>query len=107
MNVFIKKLINTSLLFAGVIALISLAFRSTLYWAFTVADGEPYGGGDAIEMLFFSLILLSCAVVIILSFIRLGFWFRLSKAHCAKSILASISIGVLYFNLHGLMPRLM
>ncbi len=89
------------------ITFIGLVFRSTLYWSFSVAQGEPYGSGDIIEMLLALLLILSSFLGLIYTLILLLVPKYRHYFRALKLAVICISSPICYYFLHALMPKLM
>lgn len=89
-----------------VILTLAFIFRATLYWSVPVADGEPIGGGDIIEVLFFLLLLGSCLLSILYSALLAAVPKVRNISYSIKLLLIGVGTPLMFLLLHPLIPRL-
>ena len=89
-----------------VVLVMALVFRATLYWTIPVADGEPKGGGEILEVLLFLGLLTTSALAVLVA-ILLAVVPAIREARLAVRLgLVALFSPVAYWVLHPLVPRL-
>ena len=102
----IRRIYQVLAIVPFVILVLALLFRATLYWSIPVADGEPKGGGDILEVLLFLILLGSCLLSILFSaFIAVVPKIR-NHTYSMKLLLIGIVVPLVYWFIHPWVPRL-
>jgi len=102
----VRRIYKTLVVIPVVLLLVALLFRATLYWSIPVADDEPYGGGDILEIILFLLIILfSLAAALYATILAVVPKLR-EKKYILRLLLVGALVPMLYFILHPLMPKL-
>ena len=89
-----------------VILVLAFAFRATLYWSIPVADGEPKGGGDIIEILLFLLLISSCILSILFSALLAVIPKIRNNTYSVKLLIIGVVIPLVFWVIHPFIPRL-
>lgn len=89
-----------------IILVLAFLFRATLYWSIPVADGEPKGGGDVLELLLFMLLLGSCLLCLLFSCVMAVFPKIRNKTDSIKLLVIGLGVPLVFWFLHPLIPRL-
>ncbi|NRA62851.1 MAG: hypothetical protein HRU19_00125 [Pseudobacteriovorax sp.] len=100
----ILKLCHRILLIQLGIAICGLLYRSTLYWIFPVAEGEPYGWGDMIDLGFYLSLL---GIMLILIGLALVITLKKRYHQAVKINILAIVIPLGFYLMHPLVPQLM
>ena len=87
--------------------LAAFLFRSTLYWSMPVADGEPKGGGDVIEIFIFLLLLGFSLLGLFYAFLLAAIPKIRNFNYASKLAAAAFVTPVLFWFIHPHIPRLM
>ena len=102
-----RRIYKTLAVAPVVILVLAFIFRATLYWSFSVADGEPKGGGDIIEIFLFLLLLGSCLLSILYA-VLIALVPRLrNHLYSINLLVIGILIPVIFWFLHPIIPRLL
>jgi len=89
-----------------VILVLTFAFRATFYWSIPVADGEPKGGGDVIEILLFLLLIGSCILSILFSALLAVIPKIRNNTYSLKLLIIGVLIPLVFWVIHPFIPRL-
>jgi len=89
-----------------VIMVLAFIFRATLYWSFSVADGEPKGGGDVIEIILFLLLLGTCFLSILYAALLVVVPKLRNKSYSINLLIIGILVPLAFWFVHPLIPKL-
>jgi hypothetical protein len=102
----IRHSYQTLALIPIVILTLAFIFGATFYWSIPVADGEPKGGGDIIEVLLFFLLLGSCLLSILFSVLLAVVPKIRNNSYAIKLFLIGVGTPLIYLLVHPLIQRL-
>jgi len=101
-----RRIYQTLAFTPAVIMVLAFIFRATLYWSFSVADGEPKGGGDVIEIILFLLLLGSCFLSVLYAAL-LAFVPKLrNKSYSFNLLIIGIFVPLVFWFIYPFIPRL-
>ena len=89
-----------------VVLTLAFIFRATFYWLIPVANGEPKGGGDIIEVLLFILLLGSCLLSVLFSALLAAVPKIRNNSYAIQLLLIGVGTPLIYLLVHPLVPRL-
>ena len=89
-----------------VIMVLAFIFRATLYWTFSVADGEPKGGGDIIELILFLLLLGTCFLSILYAGLIAVIPKLRNSSYSLNLLIIGIFVPLAFWFIQPLIPRL-